>query len=165
MTLIKDGYLSDEELATLPGVPSLERMLKGPVAVIECAQEIPCNPCVTICTKFAISIPGSLTGLPRIHEGLCIGCSLCIPICPGQAIFVVDGSYSESEALVKVPYEYLPLPQVGEIVNAVGRDGQYRCDAKVLQVVNTKRVDHTPIVSLLVPKELMMVVRSLRLKR
>jgi len=165
MTLIKDGYLSDEELATLPGVPSMERMLKGPVAVIECAQEIPCNPCVTICTKFAISIPGSLTGLPRIHEGLCIGCSLCIPICPGQAIFVVDGSYSASEALVKVPYEYLPLPQVGETVNAVGRDGQYRCDAKVLQVVNNKRVDHTPIVTLLVPKDLMMVVRSLRLKR
>ena len=165
MTLIKEGYLSDEELAALPGVPSLERMLQGPVAVIECAQEIPCNPCVTICTKFAISIKGSLTGLPKIHEGLCIGCSLCIPICPGQAIFVVDGSYSVTEAVVKVPYEYLPLPQVGEIVSAVGRDGQYRCDAKVLQVLNNKRVDHTPVVSLSVPKELMMEVRSFKVKR
>ena len=165
MTLINDGYLNDEELASLPGMPSMERILRGPVAVIECAQEIPCNPCVTICNKYAISIKGSLTGLPKIHEGLCIGCSLCIPICPGQAIFVVDGSYSETEAVVKVPYEYLPLPKVGEIVDAVGRDGQYRSDAKVLQVVNNKRVDHTPIVSLLVPKELMMVVRSLRLKR
>jgi len=165
MTLIKDGYLSDEELAALPGVPSMERMLQGPVAVIECAQEIPCNPCVTICNKFAISIKGSLTGLPKIHESLCIGCALCIPICPGQAIFVVDGSYSETEATVKVPYEYLPLPQVGEIVSAVGRDGQHRCDAKVLQVLNNKRVDHTPIVTMVVPKDLMMVVRSLRLKR
>ena len=78
---------------------------------------------------------------------------------------MVDGSYSATEALVKVPYEYLPLPQVGEIVDAVGRDGQYRSDAKVLQILNNKRVDHTPVVSLLVPKELMMVVRSFRLKR
>ena len=39
------GYLSDEELDNGPGIPSEGRRRRGPVAVLECIQDIPCNPC------------------------------------------------------------------------------------------------------------------------
>jgi len=34
--------------------PSEERLANGPVAVIECYQNIPCNPCFTACNRNAI---------------------------------------------------------------------------------------------------------------
>jgi Fe-S-cluster-containing hydrogenase component 2 len=164
MTLLINGYLDKEELLALPGVPSQQRMEKGPVAVIECAQEIPCNPCVDACRYHAITMEGSLTDLPVLNEEDCIGCGTCLAICPGQAIFLVDATYSETEGLVKVPYEYVPLPKVGDIVDGLNRAGKVVCQAEVKMVVNAKINDRTPIVTLIVPKELIMEVRSLKLK-
>ena len=56
MTLEQTGVLGREELAGLPGMPSAERMGRGPVVVIECAQEIPCNPCEGLCKQGAIIV-------------------------------------------------------------------------------------------------------------
>ena len=107
------GVLSKRELKILPGLPSEERLKKGPVAVIECNQEIPCNPCVAACPREAIKVK-ALTSLPELDEDRCNGCGSCIAPCPGLAIFVVDMSYSEREAVVMLPYEFLPYPKVGE---------------------------------------------------
>jgi len=165
MALLKDGYLSKEELAVLPGVPSKERLAKGPVVVVECAQEIPCNPCVDVCNKNAIRIEDSITNLPILDADLCTGCALCVAICPGQAIFVIDATVSDTEGTVQVQYEYLPLPKVGDLVDGLNRAGQAVCEARVRRVINAKRNDRTPVITLLIPKELVMEVRSLRVRR
>lgn len=165
MALLINGYLSDEELRVLPGFPSTERIQKGPVAVIECAQEIPCNPCVDVCRFHAISIDGSITELPRLDEFKCTGCGLCIAVCPGQAIFVVDATFSETEGTVQLVYEYLPLPKVGDIVDGLNRAGEVVCQAEVKRVINSKVNDRTPVITLIVPKEYLMEVRSLKLKK
>ena len=164
MALLINGYLSKEELENLPGIPSRERMEKGAVAVIECAQEIPCNPCVDACKYGAIVIEGSITELPILIEDKCIGCGSCLAICPGQAIFLVDMTYSDAEGTVNVPYEYVPLPKAGDIVDGLNRGGEVVCQAEVKHVVNAKVNDRTPIVTLIVPKDMVMEVRSLRLK-
>ena len=39
-----------------PGIPSEERMKLGPVACIECLQQIPCNPCEEACPRGAITV-------------------------------------------------------------------------------------------------------------
>ncbi len=58
--------------------------------VIRCAQEIPCNPCTTVCPKDSILIPeGNLLGRPRL-VGDCVGCLKCLAVCPGLAISLVD---------------------------------------------------------------------------
>ena len=40
--------------------PPVERIDRGPVAVVECYERIPCNPCATACRVHAIEIGGDL---------------------------------------------------------------------------------------------------------
>ena len=165
MTLIKDGFFDLEELKILPGVPSEERLKKGPVVVIECAQEIPCNPCEDACVKGAIEIGESIVNLPKLKENLCTGCGLCIAACPGQAIFVGDMTYSPTEATVQLPFEFLPYPKAGDVVDGLNRAGQKICDAKILKVLVPKTFDRTAVVKIAVPKSFGMEVRNIKLKR
>ncbi len=140
--------------------PSPERLKKGPVAVVECFQNIPCDPCRYACRQGAISEFEDINDLPVIDHELCNGCGLCISECPGLAIFVVDDTFAEEEGLVKMPYEYLPLPDREEEVNGVDTEGRIVCPARVVRVQNTKALDRTPVVWLAVPREYLMQVRS-----
>lgn len=144
-------------------VPSKERLAKGPVAIMECFEKIPCNPCYTSCKRGAIKEFEDINDRPQLNVDICNGCGVCISNCPGLAIFVVDESYSDTEALVKIPYEFLPLPEEGTYVTGLDREGKPVCRAKVVKVQNSKAQDRTPVVSLAVPKELSMVVRCLSL--
>jgi ferredoxin len=68
------GVISNEELIQFGVLPSDERLAAGPVAIIECIEEIPCNPCEAICHKGAISIGFPIINLPKIDRNLCEGC-------------------------------------------------------------------------------------------
>ncbi len=140
--------------------PSVERLKKGPVAIVECFQNIPCDPCRYACRQGAIKEFADINDLPVIDHEECNGCGLCISECPGLAIFVIDASYSEEEGLIKMPYEYLPLPEQGEEVIGIDTEGREVCSARVVKVQNTKALDRTPVVTLAVPQEHLMKVRS-----
>jgi Fe-S-cluster-containing hydrogenase component 2 len=134
------------------GYPSNKRMMKGPVAVLECIEEIPCNPCEEICPFEAITIDRPITNKKVLLEDQCTGCMKCIAICPGQAIFVVDKSYSEDEGTVSLPYEFLPIPKVSDRVQALDRSGKILCESEVISVTEPNRY-HTYIVTIMVPKK------------
>ena len=155
------GIPSQEELAASSGFPSAARLEKGPVAVIECVQEIPCNPCEAACSAGAISVGQPITNLPRLDEEKCTGCGQCLAPCPGLAIFRVHKHYSEEGALVEFPYEYLPLPEKGQIVDCGNRAGEFVTKGKVVRTRRGKKGDLTSIVSVLVPKEHCMEARTL----
>ncbi len=162
--LSQKGYLSDDELSKSPGVPSKDRRERGPVAVIECIQDIPCNPCESACKAEAIFVGEDITSLPRIDEDKCIGCFTCLPICPGQAIFMVDESLPDGRAAVTMPYEFLPLPKEGEIVTALDRSGAELGNSIVAKVRRTERMDQTTLITLEVPRDWSMRVRAFKLK-
>ena len=160
--IIYDGFPSMEEIKEANGWPDEERFLKGPVAVVECVQQIPCNPCESACPFHAIHIGEPITNTPKVDKETCIGCGMCVAACPGLAIFLVDKSYSETEATVSFPFEYDPLPEPGAEVDALSRGGEYVCKGHVVKVMNPKKNDHTPVVTLAIPKEYADTVRTMR---
>jgi len=161
-SVLKTGVPSPEELVACPGVPSEDRMNKGRVAVIECVQEIPCNPCEEACKIGAITVGEQITSLPVLDSEKCTGCGLCVPGCPGLAIFIVDKSREDGQAVVEFPFEYVPLPQIGDSVRAVNRGGEVICDGEVLAVKQHKAYHGTTVISLLVPMEYANHVRGLK---
>lgn len=154
------GFLSAKEVA--PRLPSAERLAKGPVAVIECVQEIPCNPCENACPFKAITVGLPITTLPALDADKCKGCGACIAKCPGLAIFIVDASRPGNEGTVQMPYESYPLPAVGEKVAACDRRGAVVASGTVEKVLAGATQDHTAVVTVRVPKELVNVVRAMR---
>ncbi|MGW8188027.1 MAG: 4Fe-4S dicluster domain-containing protein [Desulfobacterales bacterium] len=161
----KTGFLSEEELRGGPGIPSEARRQKGAVAVLECLEDIPCNPCESICKFDAITVGEDITTPPLLTEDNCVGCRSCVPICPGQAIFLVDESLPDDKAAIEMPYEYRPLPQKGDIVIALDRAGQQIGDATVTAVKKTEKMDRTATVIIEVPRNWSMRARAIRLKR
>jgi ferredoxin len=149
------GVVSLEELRKSPGYPAEERYVMGPVPVIECVEEIPCNPCQTACDRNLIQVGTPITNLPRLvdPEGKCTGCARCIAVCPGLAVFIVDKTFSGKEAAISLPYEFLPLPEKGERVSGIDRAGRTICEGRVHRVIAGKKMNNTNVVTIVVPKE------------
>ncbi|MEW5865900.1 MAG: 4Fe-4S binding protein [Bacillota bacterium] len=143
-------------------IPDVSRRARGPVVVIECFEEIPCDPCHDACRRGAIRPFDDICHLPEVDFDKCNGCGACIPVCPGLAVFVVDESWKEDRAIVRLPYEFVPLPGPGDIVTGLDRNGRKRCEARVIKVEKAKRHDRTPVVWIEVPKPLSMDVRHIR---
>lgn len=157
--LEKTGIASEEQIFN--SFPSMERLEKGPVAIIECFQKIPCNPCATSCKKGAIKPFVDIIDLPLINHDNCNGCTLCVFNCPGLAIVVVDYTYSDSHMAFKIPYEFLPLPTKGEIVKGLDRNGDEICECEVINVLNSKIMDRTPIITVAVEKKYLRIFRNI----
>lgn len=158
MNYLETGVLEINDIT----VPAEERLAKGPVAVIECVQNIPCNPCVDACPKGAITIQGSINNVPRIDFERCNGCGICIANCPGLAIFLIDKSYEEKRATVGMPYEFMPLPETGEHVVLLNRTGEACGEGEIIKARNAKAQDRTPIVFVAMAPELAMEARFFR---
>jgi Fe-S-cluster-containing hydrogenase component 2 len=155
------GFLTLEEVKAQAKYPTEQRFKKGPVAVIECTHEIPCNPCEGACKFSAITVGSPITNLPRLDEEKCIGCGICVPQCPGLAIFIVDKSYSDTKGKVSFPYEYFPVPEVGKEVDAVDRSGKVLGKGTIVKVQNPKNYDRTPVVTVEVDLDKLDEVRSI----
>ena len=158
--LINDGIPTKEDLAKV--CPPAERLASGPVAIAECFQEIPCNPCIMACKQGAISMARDINDLPLVDTKRCNGCGLCISRCPGLAIFVVDKTYSEDMALVKLPFEYVPVPKAGQYAAGLDRSGKERGWFEVIKVTSGGKKNMTYTISLAVPQELAMEIRNIR---
>lgn len=158
----RDGVLRADELAG--SAPSDERLRRGPVAIIECVENIPCDPCVAACPKGAITIEGDINDVPKVDYEVCDGCGVCLSACPGLAIFAVDVSGDGETGTMSLPYEFLPLPSVGEEVITLDRAGAPVGSARVRRVLSSKALDRTPIVTLELPKSDASKVRHFRRK-
>lgn len=158
-SLLERGFVADDEISRFPGVT--RRV--GIHPVIECTQNIPCNPCQDACPKHCIKVGDHITQLPAVEpDSTCIGCGMCVASCPGQAIFLVDEKPEEGFADVTLPYEFLPVPAKGEHGVALGRDGSPVCEAEVVSVRQTRAFDHTTLLTMRVPAEMAMRARFFR---
>ncbi len=140
------------------GIPTLEQVLSRfpdqkslifPKAILECYEDIPCNPCETSCPFDAIHIGSNINVQPKLEVDRCTGCGICVTSCPGLAIVVAQ--IKGNEAQFKIPYEFLPYPKKSEIWHGVNRSGNVICDAKIDQVLINNKQDHTVLVTVSVP--------------
>ena len=159
-SLEKCGYLDDELLDSIPGVVADRFLEKKAIAVLECAQQIPCNPCEPACPQGAIYVGRPITNLPQIDAEKCSGCGICVAACPGLAIFLVEKNYSIEAAAITIPYELLPLPEKGQEVIACNRQGIPLCRAVIVKVQATKSFNRTTLVTMKLPKDYVMEARS-----
>ncbi len=158
-SLLEHGYVADDEIARFPGVTGRV----GIHPVMECTQNIPCNPCQDACLKHCIKVGDHITQLPAVEpNSTCIGCGMCVASCPGQAIFLVDEKDEEGFADVTLPYEFLPVPAKGDRGVALGRDGSPVCEAEVVSVRQTRAFDHTTLLTMRVPADMAMRARFFR---
>lgn len=146
-----DGILDQKFLK----IPSKKQLEKG-VAIIECVQKIPCNPCVDSCPTGAISMK-DINDIPLVDYDKCIACSKCVGICPGLAIFVVK--CKDDKAFITLPYEFLPEPVVGKKVQVLDRGGKIVGNGIVKKVV---KKDKTFVVTIEVKKDHLMIVRNIK---
>ncbi|GHU75831.1 hypothetical protein FACS1894188_07420 [Clostridia bacterium] len=160
VSLRERGFLEDFEVANFPGV-NLDFINKEPVVpVIECTQNIPCNPCQDACPRGCIKVGRNITDLPAVEDtSICVGCGLCVAACPGQAIFLIHKTFSDDFGLITMPYEFLPLPRRGDVGAGLSRDGGEICAAEVIEVRTAEIYDKTALLTIKVPTDMLMRVR------
>ena len=162
MNLLQKGFVADDEIERFPGITHKA----GVHPVMECTQNIPCNPCQDSCPKHCIKIGSHITSLPSFDETTtCVGCGMCVASCSGQAIFLLNENYEDGYSSITLPYEFLPLPEVGDKGVALGRDGREICEAEVIGVKSIPAYDKTNLLTIRVPAEYDMKARFYRAVR
>ncbi|MFT8888685.1 MAG: FAD-dependent oxidoreductase [Ethanoligenens sp.] len=159
--LLSKGYIADEEIARFPGAAHGG----GIHPVIECTQNIPCNPCQDVCPKGCIQVGSHITALPVVDgSAQCIGCGMCVAACSGQAIFLVNEDAGDGYATITLPYEFLPIPAKGEKGKALSRSGEPICEAEVVGVKTSSVFDHTNLLTIRVPADMVWKARFFKVQ-
>ncbi len=80
---------------------------EGIYPVFYCNQEIPCNPCTSVCEQQQIeTIDDLITQIPYFKgEQDCIGCGKCVAVCPGLAVVLIDYRKDKENPYVTFPFE------------------------------------------------------------
>lgn len=153
-----DWYRTSEILRSKPGMVYPEQIQptqNGVFPVIHCSQEIPCNPCATLCAQGLIFIDqNDIRSVPSyLGSSLnCKYCLRCVAGCPGLAITLVDHRIQPENPRVAIPYEFSrESVRKGDTVTVLDTEGTELGTAEVLTVSNIRTSDRTLIVQVQVP--------------
>ena len=136
-----------------------------------CSQEIPCNPCTSVCPQQLIRIDED--DIRHIPEFLgpqlgkaCLGCERCVIICPGLAITLVDYRKNSAMPTVTLAYEFLENSLgVGDKVTVLDAVGQVLGDVVVTNVRAIPRNDRTVVVKVEAPRRYAKRIAGIRVQR
>lgn len=127
--------------------------------LLHCYEEIPCNPCTTVCPYHSIQLNGktdTMMDLPQF-SGKCIGCGLCVLICPGLAITLVRKGKTTDTAELVLPHEFEPNFAIGEFVQL--RDlGGNSLQEGLVQKIRFNKKHRTYLIHIQVPAAVAMNV-------
>ncbi|MEI6387679.1 MAG: FAD-dependent oxidoreductase [Spirochaetota bacterium] len=113
--------------------------------VFTCNEEIPCNPCTTVCPTNSISLKpkrGSLMDIPWYSKRECIGCGDCVTICPGLAISLIrraPGPEGEDWAEVMLPHEFEGSFTAGAKFRVLDKDAAFLEEGELLKKVFNRK--------------------------
>ncbi len=152
----------EEILKSKPGevTESIETENAGEVfPVMHCRQEIPCDPCASVCPQGLIQIDSTdIRSLPEfcpIDEKNCIACERCVAICPGLAITLVDFRKDPQHPIISIPIEFSDeFIHTGDLVPVTDVDGNILGEYPVVSMRTLRKFSSTLIVRVQVPVEL-----------
>ena len=129
---------------------------EGIFPLFHCNQEIPCNPCTSVCPQQQIkTVDDLITQLPYFTDDEdCIGCGQCVAVCPGLAITLVDYRKDKDSPVVTFPLELTSEKiEVGRTVMVVSNDGEIG-EFEVTRARFLKEFPKTQLVSVRLPSEI-----------
>ena len=169
--VVPEEWLSFEEiLKSRPGeiTTLLEEPHQGDVfPVMHCRQEIPCDPCSTVCPNNLIHInPENIRGLPEFcpqDEKNCIACERCVAICPGLAVTLVDYRKDPKKPMVSIPLEFSKhYVSTEDLVPVTDIDGKVLGHYPVKSTRVLRQYPRTLIVRVQVPVEIATLVSGIQ---
>ncbi|UCF85534.1 MAG: FAD-dependent oxidoreductase [Desulfobacteraceae bacterium] len=167
----KVWYEKEKTLKSAPGPLTTPHYNASPetgvTPVIHCHQQIPCNPCVSVCKQEVIHIPGdSLLEKPEITKNECIGCNKCLFVCPGLAISLVDYREDPDNPVVSLAYEvYNHEYKKGDSIILTDYEGETLEEAIVIDTVMGKASRKTQIIKVKVPTDIAKQVAGFRIQK
>jgi sarcosine oxidase subunit alpha len=163
--------LTSEILKSKPGKVLREFLPEettGVIPAIHCSQEIPCNPCASICPHGLIDVDhDDIRSLPIFlgNNYCCEYCERCVVSCPGLAITMVNYRYSLENALVTIPYEFLcEQVNMGDWVVGLDTSGAVSGIFEVESVEMIPESDRTLLVRIEVPKGIASRIAGIRVQ-
>ena len=127
----------------------------GVFPVFHCYQEVPCNPCTSVCPVGAIKTEDDkITGLPYMVDiDACTGCASCIAVCPGLSVTLLDFQDDPEQPLVTLPYEiWRDKIAVGQKVPVTDIDGAILGYYPVEKISSRKKYPGTLLVKVKIEK-------------
>lgn len=130
----------------------LPEIKRGILPIFHCDQEIPCNPCSTVCPQELIHIDEKITNIPYFQgEKDCIGCGRCIAICPGLAVTLIDNRKEDIDPKVTFPYEIAAEKIIkGQKVMVMDNSGELG-EFEVVRARILKEYPRTQLITLSLP--------------
>jgi NADPH-dependent 2,4-dienoyl-CoA reductase/sulfur reductase-like enzyme/Fe-S-cluster-containing hydrogenase component 2/bacterioferritin-associated ferredoxin len=159
-----------ETLKSRPGPSTCEIVPgdeDGVIPVFHCSQEIPCNPCTSVCPQKLIVIDeADIRRLPQFLGAAvgkaCVGCDSCVAICPGLAITLVDFRKDREEPTVTIPLEFGESRlRVGDLVTVLDTVGE---PIAAVEVDAVRRSDRTLLVKVRLPRGMAKRAAGLRMQ-
>lgn len=144
VTIDESWYSKAEVLKSRPGNIISEPVLElndNYTPIMHCYQEIPCNPCISVCPSGAIKLDdalGSIMDLPLYTGEDCTRCGQCVAVCPGLAISVAKKLYGEWAEVV-LPHEFIPTFHENEFVPLTDTDGNFIEKGEVIKIQFNKK--------------------------
>ncbi|MBE0697147.1 MAG: FAD-dependent oxidoreductase, partial [Anaerolineaceae bacterium] len=172
----RDWYRTGEILKSRPGPVVVEEpvvqpsseLASGMLPIFHCTQEIPCDPCSSICPKGLIFIdPKDIRHVPTYTGDVraCIGCEKCISICPGLAITLVDYRKDALNPVVAIPFEFnYEMVKEKESVTVLDTSGEVLGNYEVVKVERVASRDHTIIVKVRAPRDVASRIAGIRIQ-
>lgn len=163
--------LTGEILKSRPGnrIAETEHPVgKGVMPILHCTQEIPCDPCSTLCPKHLLHIDEhDIRGIPEFLGEIdnCSGCRKCLLGCPGLAITLVDYRNNEELPTISIPFELgQNCFQVGDLVTVLNTEGLELGQVPISNILAMRSGDRTLIIQTQAPAVIAQKIAGIRVQ-